>query len=313
MIHAFALEPKLVATWGKREEYRFVCDKFGLGTPRALLELPAFRKWKRDVYLAANELALSQKEMTRIEELFKLFGDHKCRRTDSVYNGLLTWLENAESEYDRRPFGAIVAAQNPREHQGVLVSGQLDERGAQWACEVGAPPARTAEALAGVLSPMLINCKTLHLVDPYWNPAEPRYSKVLEALMDVLVTHALSPELIRVHCSDKLALALFEKAATEMAARLPKGCTIEFARWKEREGGEKLHNRYVLTDLGGVSLGIGLDAGKAGQTDDLVLLPRALYLHRWLQYVKDDGSFESADKPTSVRGARAPRGSRGFG
>jgi len=45
---------------GEREEFRFVHDKFGLGTPRALLELPAFSKWKRAVYAATDDLALSQ-------------------------------------------------------------------------------------------------------------------------------------------------------------------------------------------------------------------------------------------------------------
>lgn len=313
MIHAFALEPKLVATWGKREEYRFVCDKFGLGTPRALLELPAFRKWKRAVYLAANELALSQKEMTRIELLFKIFEDHKCRRADSAYDGLLTWLENAESEYDRRPFAAIVAAQNPRGHDAVLASEQLDGRSARWACEVGASPARTADALTAALSAMVVNCKTLHLVDPHWGPENARHSKVLEALMELLATHGHSPEVIRVHCLLKSDLAFFELHAAQMAARLPNGCTIEFARWKQKDGGEKLHNRYVLTDLGGVSLGVGIEAGKAGETDDLLLLPRAQYVHRWAQYVTNNGAFEPADEPTSVRGTRVPRDSRGTG
>ncbi len=60
MIHAYALEPRLVASWGRREEFRFVHDKFGLGMPRAMLELPAFSKWKRAVYAAATELKVSQ-------------------------------------------------------------------------------------------------------------------------------------------------------------------------------------------------------------------------------------------------------------
>ena len=127
MIHAFALEPKLVATWGRREEFRFIHDKFGLGTPRVLLELPAFNKWKKRVYEAATELALSQQDMKRIEELFRLFGEHKCRRDDAEYEGLISWLENAEREYERRSFAGVVASENPRNHAGVLVADQLSE------------------------------------------------------------------------------------------------------------------------------------------------------------------------------------------
>lgn len=305
MIHAFALEPRLVATWGRREEFRFIHDKFGLGTPRALLELPTFSKWKKAVYTAANELSLSQADMKRIEELFRLFGEHKYRRADSVYNGLLTWLENAEREYDRKPFAAICAEQNPRGHRAVLVPDALDAGDARWACKTGATPTRTPEALAAALSAMLVNCKALHLVDPHFGPERYGHRNVLEALMDVLADNSLVPEVIRVHCLAKSALTFFEQEARKMAARLPIGCTIEFARWEQKQDGEKLHNRYVLTDLGGITLGIGLDSGEVGETDDLLLLPRAVYELRWSQYVSDDGSFKSVDTPVRVVGSRA--------
>jgi hypothetical protein len=310
VIHAFALEPKLVATWGKREEFRFIYDKFGLGTPRVLLELPAFSKWKKAVYTAATEIGLSQEDMKRIEELFRLFGEHKCRRADAVYDGVLTWLENAEREHDRRQFAAILAEQNPRGHQAVLVPEQIGAASARWTRALGASPARTPEELADALSEMVINCRELHLVDPHFGPENARHRRVLEALMDTLALHGLVPDLIRVHCSAKSALGFFEQEAAKMATRLPSGCTVEFVRWKQRPGGEKLHNRYVLTELGGVSLGVGLDEGEAGESDDLLLLPRAQYTLRWSQYA-GGGAFDRADTPASVRGTRASRSPKG--
>jgi hypothetical protein len=133
---------------------------------------------------------------------------------------------------------------------------------------------------------------------------------VLEALMDVLSRNGLYPDVIRVHCSEKSRLAFFEQEAAKMATRLPTGICVEFSRWRQRTGGEKLHNRYILTDLGGVSLGVGLDAGEAGETDDLLLLPRAQYENRWSQYVSNNGAFERVYTPAAVRGTRDcdPRG-----
>jgi hypothetical protein len=128
--------------------------------------------------------------------------------------------------------------------------------------------------------------------------------------MDVLAGHALAPEVIRVHCSAKSEQRFFEGEAAKMAERLPKGCTVEFARLKQRQGGEKLHNRYVLTDLGGVSLGVGLDVGEVGESDDLLLLTRAQYARRWSQYVTNDGSFECVDRPSKVIGRRPQRPQR---
>jgi hypothetical protein len=240
-----------------------------------------------------------------------LFSEHRCRRLGSVYDGLLTWLENAEREYDRNPYAAIVATENPRRHQAVLLGDQLDPAHTRWACSMGATPARTPESLAAALSAMLVNCKALHLVDPHFGPENPRHRKVLEAFLEVLSTHGLVPDVIRVHCSVKSELAFFEQEAAKMAARLPSGISVEFVRWRQRDGGEKLHNRYVLTDLGGVALGVGLDAGEAGETDDLLLLPRAQYERRWAQYVVDDGAFERVDSPAAVPGARPPKPTRG--
>lgn len=310
MIRAFALEPRLVATWGRREEFRFIHDKFGFGTPRVMLELPTFSKWRRAVYDAASDLALSPGDMKRIEELFRLFAEHKCRRPDSVYDGLLKWLQNAEGEYDRKPFAAILATENPRTHRAVLLPDQVGRTDTTWSCPTGATPARTPEALAKALCDMLVNCKALHLVDPHFGPDRTDHRTVLAALMNLLSEHRVVPEVIRVHClgegQGKPSLSFFQHEAAKMADRLPQGTRIEFARWKQRSGGEKLHNRYVLTDLGGVALGTGLDAGQAGETDDLLLLSRDLYEKRWSQYVENP-AFDRVDSPPAIIGTYAPK------
>ena len=274
MIYAFALEPRVVATWGRREEFRFIHDKFGLGTPRVLLELPRFIDWKNNVYAAAGKLDLSPKDWKRLEEIFRIFTEHRCRRPSSVYQDVLTWLENAEREHQQSEFRAIIATENPRRNPVVVLGDDLGLPKARlWMCDTGATPSRSTEDLAAVLSAMLINCRQLHLVDPHFGPENARHRKLLEALMDVLSGHAVAPEVIRVHSSAKSVLRFFEEEAAKMAERLPKGYSVEFARLKQREGGEKLHNRYVLTDLGGVSLGAGLDVGGAGESDDLIAPP----------------------------------------
>jgi hypothetical protein len=74
---------------------------------------------------------------------------------------------------------------------------------------------------------------------------------------------------------------------------------------KERECGEKIHNRYVLTTLAGVAFGTGLDAadGEAGkvQSDDLCRLSSEQLKKRWGQYKSARGSyFDIAAGPFEV-------------
>jgi len=276
-----------------------------------MLEFPVFKKWRRAVFGAATALQLSQEDMKRVEELFRILGERRCRRADSIYDGLRTWLENAEQEYDRRPFAAILATANPRGRSEVLQENQLVPSEPRWGCAVGANPARTPESLAGALSAMLVNCRSLHLIDPHFGPENPRHRRVLEAVIGVLSENGVVPQIVRVHCSEKSDLAFFESEAARMANRLPIGITVEFVRWRQRVGGDRLHNRYVLTDLGGVLFGVGLDAGAEGETDDVVLLPRDQYNFRWAQYVESGRAFEQVDTPASIRGTRTLGNVRG--
>ena len=306
MIHAFAIEPRLVATWGSRAEYRFIHDKFGLGTPRVLLELPKFSAWKKAVYDAARELQLSDADMKRVEDLFRLFSEHRHRRADATYDGVLSWLANAEAEYGRRPFAGILALENPGGHGAVFVSDQLGPGNSRWALSAGVSIPRSPAAIALALNAMLTHCSELHLVDPHFGPQNARHRRVLEALLDVAAQSAGSLQVIRVHCGDNVSLALFESEAGLMATRLPSTLSVEFVRWKQRAGGDDLHNRYVLTDVGGVQFGTGLDDGRTGETDDVTLMARAQYDLRWNQYAQESG-FECVDRPAKVVGTRIRR------
>lgn len=306
MIHAFAIEPKVAAAWGRRDEFRFIRDKFGFGTPRVLFELPVFKKWKRAVLDATNALNLSETDLKRIEELFRLFGGHRIRRLDAIYDGNHGWLENAEAEYDRKNFRAVIAAENPRKHRAVLLTDELGfEQPMAWACPSACAPKRTAVEIAKALAPMLSNCCALHFVDPHFGPENARHRKVLEALVATVFSGGLQPQIICVHCIKKTELSFFDGAVRNLVARIPSGMRVEFCRWSQRAGGEKLHNRYVLTELGGISLGIGLDEGSSGETDDFLLLSQSQYMQRWSQYVGTSVAFDLVDTPKPVVGTKA--------
>ncbi len=311
MIHAFALEPQFVATWVIGEGFRFFRDKFGLGTPRVLLELPAFGEWKDAVWSAAAAHDPTVREWKRLEELFKLFSEHRCRRAESLYDAALTWLESAEKEHHRREFRAIVASENPRGHAAVVLGQDLGApKARRWDCDRSATPRRSAQAIAATLAPMLLNCRLLHLIDPYFGPERPESIRTLKAVVSAMAGRDRPPDLVRIHCRAAPPLAFFEEEAARMAAWLPVGLTIEFCRWRQRAGGEKLHNRYVLTDLGGVSVGTGLDEGSEGETDDLHLLERGPYELRWSQYAGPSAAFERVDTPRAVVGTMSRRSPR---
>jgi hypothetical protein len=73
----------------------------------------------------------------------------------------------------------------------------------------------------------------------------------------------------------------------KLPAILPPGRSLTVTVLGQREGGQKIHNRYLLTKFFGASFGTGLDAAdddQSGQTDDICRLSRDQLLERWGQY-----------------------------
>lgn len=305
MIHAYAIEPECVVEWCDRRAFRLVSGKFGLGTPRLLLELPKFSSWKKAVFQAATKAGLSDIDRTRLTELFKLLGAQRVRRVGVAYDGTLTWLENAETAYARHPFAAIIAMTNPRSHAAVLLESAVgDESNPLWSKPTAATPSRTPDGIAAVVSALIDNCDELHLVDSHFGPENARHRKVLEHLLYLVASRRSgTPSSICLHCGAKSTLTFFEERAAAMAVRIPVGVTVSFKRWKERPNGEKLHNRYLLTDIGGVVFGVGLDAGESGQTDDVNLMDAVQFLKRWDQF-NGACAFDLADEPAAIVGKK---------
>jgi hypothetical protein len=98
---------------------------------------------------------------------------------------------------------------------------------------------------------------------------------------------------------------------------IPRGITVLLKRWRqnERGRGQLLHNRYILTDIGGVSFGAGLDANLRNSdrdaddislneldTDEVTLLDRETYDLRWDQYAGPNPAFVLAQEPIVIVG-----------
>ncbi len=83
---------------------------------------------------------------------------------------------------------------------------------------------------------------------------------------------------------------------------IPVGLQVILYRWQQRSGGQKLHNRYILTDLGGVSFQHGLDAGKKGETDDITRLELDQHVFHCKQYDPTAPTFDQAADPLVITG-----------
>jgi len=304
MIYEYALEPELVAGWGDRHAGRYFIEKFGLGHPRVVSRYP--RRWKRLVWEAfggGNDI-----ERKRLEELIARLSESMVKRRDLRWNAGAAWLDNAEDEDARVPFHAIIANTNPRYHGRVLVADDLDHETPLWACSRGAVVPRMPPAMAAAVAGMLRVAQVVIFVDPHFGPGQRRHREPLKQFLRTVVDARPcgAPQRIEVHCSaDGGATESFfrDECQRLLPPIVPPGLQIHLVRLREQAGGERLHNRYILTDLGGVTLGVGLDGGDAGDSDDVNLLDRAQYEERWRQYASDPPAFDRPEPSVTIEGS----------
>jgi hypothetical protein len=172
--------------------------------------------------------------------------------------------------------------------------------------------------MAQCISSMLILSRSILFIDPHFTADSAlfgsnasRFTRPLAEFVRVARTYHQSgmPLQIEVHTSGSWREAPswsdFEKSCI---ARLPQLFAVDqkvrVVRWKEKTGGEKLHNRYVITNLGIVQFGHGLDDAMSGSTDDVALLSRDVYELRRAQYMGPLYAFD-LDGEVTITGTRA--------
>ncbi len=309
MIHEYAIEPELAVTWGQdRFEYRYYCEQFGIGTPRMMAEFPKLKNWRKQFKEAAAR-ADQTNELPRITALFKLLTERLIHREGFEYDGTLSWLENAESENTRQAFHAILAQTNPRQRANVMTSNSV-HNSPLWKVKKQDCCSRTASDMAALVRAMLINCSEVHFVDPHFGSENVRFRRPLEAFLQIISANRNCRPVIErivIHTSDKADYTFFRQSCEDhLKSKMPGDLIITLQRWKEREGGEKLHNRYILSDIGGLKVDPGLDDGNPGGSFEAMLLERNLYEKQWNDFISNP-AFEKAEAPIVISAAKGKK------
>lgn len=309
MIHEYALEPELVATWHERMLGRFFIEQFGFGTGRVVSRYP--KNWRKRVWDAFRSGAIAGEiEQKRIEELLARLTAPEVRRPGHIWDAAHDWLTNAESEHARKPFYTILARNNPRASGSVMLAEDvLSGTPAGWGAPNSVVVPRTAGSMAQCIEAMLRCATRVIFVDPHFRASRPKFRSPLIEFLRIIGTGdpSVALELHAGHVADDAPpWDFFRRECEEHLPRIvPNGLTLVVRRWKNRNGGERLHNRYILTDVGGVQFGFGLDEGDPGTTDDVTLLSADSYRRRLESYTGPTLAFE-LEGEVAIKGQARP-------
>jgi len=306
MIFEYAIEPALVAEWATdRREFHYFYEQFGIGTPRIMSEFPSLKKWRKQFKEACA--GITDLDQQRLICLYERLTEKVIRRESQSYDGTMSWLGNAATAHVQHEFQAILTRENPSNHPKTLTPEKLDQH-PLWKVdqhEQSCCP-RRSESMATLLGGLLVNSTEIHFIDPHFGPENARHRRPLSAFLTLVACHrktAGHPSIV-IHTSDKAESAFFRNQAQGLATIIPHGMPVRFKRWRERANGLKLHERYVLTDIGGVKVGPGLDDGLEGENFEAMLLKRNFYERQWSDYILSPGFDPVQEEPITVTGTK---------
>jgi len=305
MISEYALEPEVLS---KPDAIRYFLERFGVDKGRLIADYP--KRWASAVYKMWAS-SLKDVERRRFEVLLQSL-DQKVLKGGSdsrLYDKSLDWLLNAEKVQDlnKEPFAAIVASKNPRSHSSVLVADDITDNTPRWRVKDQIVVDRKTSSLARAALPLIMISKEILLIDPYFDPCQATFKNTLRAMIEGLGRRRTRPARIELHCyiHERSGVRFWEDCCTELPNSIPSGLTVSVIRWKVKEGGDRFHRRYVLTERGGLAFEGGLDRGKVGQTTDIYLLKEHLRFRRWKDYQENSEAFEQDTAgPIKIAGTR---------
>ncbi|WP_313569627.1 hypothetical protein [Comamonas terrigena] len=262
MFKEIAVDPNAVAK--SFRDLTYVVEKFGIPEGRLIARFP--KQWRRMAYQAAEVQHRGTVELSRIQERLRRMNESAFIARHRPGDGCeADWLGSAVTEHGRLPFDGIIASVQ-RPEPFVVDLEQLDGNHPLLEPSRQKHVARVAADMADACGPLLTHARHVKLVDPHFDAGAPRFRNPFEAFLGKLPPGA-QIDVFRGEGVD-LATAV-DRMDRVLLHRDMRGCRVRlFLRPQE-----SMHNRFVLSELGGVSFGIGLDEDFGGdRPDDLVML-----------------------------------------
>jgi len=323
MIYEYAVDPALVTAWAMGRDVG-LAPQFGLDHRRVVADFPS--NWDgiaTGVLLETFEWDCGDPDyidaQSRLDALLA-FMRPKVSRGQRAPNG--PWMTQATAAHDDEPFHAILAREAVHGREEVITPDVVQElRNQRWYLPTIDVTTKTAEALAAHLAPLLRTASQVVLIDPYFKADRPGYPEVLGLLVREAISmrSAARPRPVITVMSgvgdrDQPVAGLpveeqlrresqhrCSKAQELLGARIPRGISIKFCCIAQFGGGDQVHNRLLLTDVGGAIIPYGIQALGERVFDDITPLFAGQHRTRWRQYGKGEG-LTIVGKPVMING-----------
>ncbi len=299
MIHEYALDPTVLLSWaGNKRDYAEFFREYGLGTPRIISSFPKKKASKLRSYLLQhspqdNDSLHAQRYMEMVTKLVE-----SIVLRDVPDNQPQNWSDAAKIENERTQFGAVLSAAPIATEQNITPANMYNQNSI-WNHPNQIDIQRTNDGFMSAVSNLIrLSTQQIVIVDAFgWkNNAIQLIQCIANAISRKRVHNQLpsiylfykekrgsrnsssmspSPEYVKTQ--------IFQGLNSDVSK-----IQLRVAELQEIPGNDVFHNRCILTEHGGVSIGHGIDvSGDYAHSDEAFLFNDRIYQKKWRQFIED--------------------------
>lgn len=277
MFKEYAVEPDVFLTWGSDEWYYLVLHGFGIGTSRYITDIPS-RKWKEEIIHGRESLTPLQSS-----RIIALLQNKFLTRQTATWDERLGWLDNVSKNDQVEHFSCIVSRDKVLLERCVIPD--LREELAKNESNFSVP--RTAQDMSKAVEMLLRFSHTIVFYDSYLNFQRKEYQQSFEGYMKSVLKYnnECKINIISSIYNRKESYDKFKDATFKFLNRFKKpNLSINAYLYGNTESTlSNSHNRYIITDIGGVIFPNGLDA-KAGTEDELTIMSKPVFNKKFYEF-----------------------------
>lgn len=303
MIKVFALEPQVITNSLLIQRL----EQFGFDQGRILGEVP--KGWRDSVKNALKQADPGTRKALEIR-LERLIKERAMQRLPSEASQA-TWVSTATSIPRNHLDGIIVDKRGEAQDERILEASDHFGEKDVWNVSTNSLASRDEVSMANHVAVLMRYAYEVKFADPYFS-GERRH---LEFVKQCLIHRRDWPLKARMNLefhfrwrrnspadnnhllrsqSESIFTSIVESTNNAIRKLLRDNDSVGWYLWAEREdeNHQRFHERYVLTDLGGVEFGGGLDIANSSQQTSVNLLSRTTTQTLNRRFCKEGDSFE---------------------
>lgn len=286
MIKEYAVEPKGMNSY---QVIMNIANLFSVHEGRFISRFPSI--WLKLVYNYVENLPDGLKKERVKQRLAEFRIKRILIKTNRTFENNLNWIENVRKQQENLPFYAVITKNETDIHNSLTFTDTFDEEHPLMKVDRTPRVKRTAKEMAKAVTNLLQFSKHIVFIDPHFEKLNKRHINPFIEFLNVIFArkNATPIQKIEYHSGSDVDKEHFiREYKRKVLRKLPDRFEIDFIRWPS----EKLHNRYILTDLAGVSFGIGLDEDMDGSKpyDEIILLSYETYKKLWDFYIMNSNN-----------------------